>query len=221
MAVAGKAAITMDGTWSSTKTYDRLCAVVHNNNLYVSRKQPPVGVEPSNGEYWVLCIEGWSEPDYKSEVKVRNANNGYGRIFKNNSASADYGTEIVDTDSAGAQARLLIKAGSASPVSYYDKNGNGGAVHGTFNKPFGSYSGNGSASPRTIQTGGIGRLLLVYKEGSDIAALVTPQGAFVKNIGEADGTQASSAYYVNGVFYIATTSAYFNQSGATYYYQVI
>lgn len=94
-------------------------------------------------------------------------------------------------------------------------------IFGENNKPFGSYTGNGSASKRTIDTKGIGRLLLVYKEGSDIAALVTPQGALVKNIGEADGTQAGSAFFVNGVFTIATTSAYFNQSGATYYYQVI
>lgn len=325
MAVAGKAAITLDGAWSSTKDYDRLTGVVHNNSLFISRKKPPIGTAPSEGEYWMLCIEGVNEQDLdalaarvlvvennyfpktggqlEGELKVRNANNGFGRLFKNNSASADYGVNLVDyagsnknitlilsalndlfqyKDSAGnfhdilhagnvgeyafpatggnisgnklglidGKACLLgspddielvayeegLNEYSALGVSkivgyelndvlklYQRKNGvlNRYKIFGEHSKPFGSYTGTGSASERTINTYGIGRLLLVYKEGSDVFALVSPQGALVKNLGEADGTQAGSAYFVNGYFYIATTSAYFNQSGATYYYQVI
>ena len=353
MAVAGKAAITLEGTWSSTKDYDRLTGVAYNNNLYISRKKPPIGKAPSEGEYWMLCIEGVNEQaldavaarvqalennyfpktggQIEGNVKVRNADNGYGQFLKNNSSTDDYGTFVQDVakngdflklilianqkkvlvDINGTQKGLLddaqilkdmttiysntlenklagatalkelgyIVKNSDMFISDYDLNSinwktsgycsgcaniPNGASNGyievipqgydgkslvlqrytNYNnskvytrqlldgtnwtewseqdvKPFGSYIGNGSASSRTIETGGKGRLLLVYKEGSDVAALVTPQGALVKNIGEADGTQAQSAYYVNGKFYIATTSAYFNQSGATYYYEAI
>lgn len=331
MAVAGKAAITLDGAWSSTKEYDRLTGVTHNNCLYISRKKPPIGTAPSEGEYWMLCIEGVNEADFDAlaqelragyypntggtltgDVTLQKADNGYSQIFKNHSASADYGTEVADVASDGRKARLVLNASSGLAPQFYDKDGNGGSFYGVFNKPtandvgalpltggtitgktiwmnnkyglvecvgketitiacydsaentqngriftvftrsrmedvkdcivlrsrvnnsstnytiygghnkpFGSYTGNGSASERTIDTKSIGRLLLVYKEGSDVFALVSPQGALVKNLGEADGTQAHSAYYVNGEFYIATTSDYFNTSGATYYYQVI
>lgn len=329
MAVAGKAALTMEGAWSSTVDYDRLTGVVHNNSLFISRKKPPIGVEPSDGEYWMLCIEGVAEQDLEAletrvndfetnyypktggqisgDVTIKKYDNGYSEIFKNHGSNADYGTELVDVSKDGLKARIVLNASAGMTPQFYDKDGNGGGFYGVFNKPtayeldvlalsggtirgdidfakfdngkaklyknhseevdygvvisdfladgsenrlslsadpnrsplffrvrdvvydvfseynkpFGSYTGNGSATSRTIDTGGIGRLLLVYKKGSDVASLVTPQGALVKNIGEADGTQAASAYFVDGVFTIATTSAYFNTSGATYYYQVI
>ena len=49
MAIAGKVAITLStengGAWSADVTYDRLVAVKHNNNLYISRKTV-ANVEP-------------------------------------------------------------------------------------------------------------------------------------------------------------------------------
>lgn len=63
MAVAGKVAITLstvnDGKWIANETYERLVAVTHNNNLYISRK-PSTNVEPPNNEFWFLALEGFS-----------------------------------------------------------------------------------------------------------------------------------------------------------------
>ena len=63
MAIAGKVAITLatenNGQWSADVTYDRLVAVKHNNNLYISRKTV-ANVEPPNDEFWFLALEGFS-----------------------------------------------------------------------------------------------------------------------------------------------------------------
>ena len=81
MAVAGKVAITLStengGAWSADVTYDRLVAVKHNNNLYISRKTV-ANVEPPNNEFWFLALEGFSGDDIEKiisgETVVGNAN---------------------------------------------------------------------------------------------------------------------------------------------------
>lgn len=81
MAIAGKVAITLStengGAWSADVTYDRLVAVKHNNNLYISRKTV-ANVEPPNDEFWFLALEGFSGEDIEKiisgETVVGNAN---------------------------------------------------------------------------------------------------------------------------------------------------
>lgn len=46
------------------------------------------------------------------QISVRNAVNGYGTMAKNNSATADYGTDIRDVTSAGVVVKLTITANS-------------------------------------------------------------------------------------------------------------
>lgn len=69
MAIAGKVAITLsqenDGNWSANVAYDKLVSVVHNNNLYISRKAS-IGVEPPNNEYWFLALQGFSGEDVEN-----------------------------------------------------------------------------------------------------------------------------------------------------------
>lgn len=71
MAVAGKVAITLatenNGQWSADVTYDRLVAVKHNNNLYISRKTV-ANVEPPNNEFWFLALEGFSGDDIEDII---------------------------------------------------------------------------------------------------------------------------------------------------------
>ncbi len=71
MAVAGKVAITLStengGAWSADVTYDRLVAVKHNNNLYISRKTV-ANVEPPNNEFWFLALEGFGGEDVEALI---------------------------------------------------------------------------------------------------------------------------------------------------------
>ena len=95
-----------------------------------------------------------------------------------------------------------------------------GIVHSmlhTGNKPTGTYTGNGSATARTIATGGIGSCVMVRKSGErGIFAIVTESGYYAK-----DGSNGEDAYFASGVLTIASTSNAFNTNGATYYYQVL
>ena len=76
MAIAGKVAITLatenGGAWSADVTYDRLVAVKHNNNLYISRKTV-ANVEPPNDEFWFLALEGYSGEDVQALIDRINA----------------------------------------------------------------------------------------------------------------------------------------------------
>ncbi len=75
MAVAGKVAITLStengGAWSADVTYDRLVAVKHNNNLYISRKTV-ANVEPPNDEFWFLALEGFGGEDVETLIDRMN-----------------------------------------------------------------------------------------------------------------------------------------------------
>lgn len=79
MAVAGKVAITLStengGAWSADVTYDRLVAVKHNNNLYISRKTV-ANVEPPNDEFWFLALEGFGGDDVQTLIDRMNELSG-------------------------------------------------------------------------------------------------------------------------------------------------
>ena len=79
MAIAGKVAITLStengGAWSADVTYDRLVAVKHNNNLYISRKTV-ANVEPPNDEFWFLALEGFGGKDVEALIDRMNELSG-------------------------------------------------------------------------------------------------------------------------------------------------
>ena len=91
-------------------------------------------------------------------------------------------------------------------------------LFGEHNKPSGSYTGNGSAANRTIETGAISGSLL-YVIGSTGAGIVTTQGAILVSYeGTLVGVKRSEAKYNNGVLTLATTNAILNGDGTTIYY---
>lgn len=151
-------------------------------------------------------------------VNVRTADNGYGSLNKNNSATADYGTQMIDKTKDGKSAFVTVSA-ALNTLTFTDNEGNVNDVHNEKNKPFGEYKGNGSASPRTITTGGIGRLLLVYC--STHFSFVTPKGALVIELssGNISWIDSTKSYYANGDMDLETANAAFNASNVTYYYQ--
>ncbi len=153
-------------------------------------------------------------------VMVRNADNGYGSVMKNNSATADYGTQLADVSASGKTAKVTVNA-TSNLLTFSDTDGNIRDIHHEGTKRFGNYVGNGSATERVIETNGIGKLLLVYSTTS--LCYVTPKGANVTTLetGEQSWIDSAKVYYVDGKLTLNTINEAFNTNEETYYYQVI
>lgn len=89
----------------------------------------------------------------------------------------------------------------------------------TGNKPSGSYTGNGDATKRTIDTGGLGSVCEI--DSLKGKALVTYYGAIAARGDTIFNVDANSVNFRNGVLSVLTTDETFNASGTTYYYNVL
>ena len=89
----------------------------------------------------------------------------------------------------------------------------------TGNKPSGSYTGNGSAASRTIATGGIGHVVVVYASVS--IAIITSSGAICCNLNTGEVVAHNKANFQNGVLTLTTAGDYVNFNSNTYNYQVL
>ena len=58
MAIAGRVAIVPKDVYDASLPYKRLDAVMHNNTLYIAKKNVPAGTAISNTEYWSKSIVG-------------------------------------------------------------------------------------------------------------------------------------------------------------------
>lgn len=89
------------------------------------------------------------------------------------------------------------------------------------NKPAGTYTGNGDATARTIDTGGIGSVCCVYGGGN--YGIVTVNGGFFSsyNSTSVSAILQAECKFVEGVLTIASTNAMINASGQSYGYQVL
>lgn len=94
-------------------------------------------------------------------------------------------------------------------------------LHGEHNKTRGNYTGNGSATSRTVDTKGLGNSLLIWSEEG--YCLVSTHGAIIK--AHSGSTVSGLAYtdvaFAEGVLTIASTSNYVNENGMIYYYQLL
>ena len=249
MAIAGKAAITLEGDWDSSKQYERLTGVKYNNSLFISRKKPPVGTAPAEGEYWMLAIEdanGYIRSNSLSTSLLDEAaklSKGTPGAYQYHLSGSSYtGNDLPTSSCASRSCTVYVRNRYCTVVVVYDdirmwtnywdgsqwlgwesealKSDLGNYISKT-EKPFGSYTGNGKSTARTITTGGIGKAIIVYKQGSNTFLLITPQGAIAKNVTAISGISSAETYYVDGKLYIASTSILLNENGATYYYQAI
>lgn len=91
MAIAGRVAILPKGEWDSAVTYEKLDAVTYNNALYMAKK-PSVGQVPTDGEYWMFCLQSI---DYAEFEKIINGTTTVGIADKANKDKN--GDDIVDT----------------------------------------------------------------------------------------------------------------------------
>lgn len=87
----------------------------------------------------------------------------------------------------------------------------------TGNKPSGSYTGNGSATPRTIDTGGIGNVCTVQSVNG--FAIAFQQGSITFYGG--GYAWDSNLSFVNGKLIIQSDNFIYNSSGVNYIYQVL
>lgn len=114
--------------------------------------------------------------------------------------------------------------GGASRKLYsfiYDKlNSKNYRIFDECSKPTGSYTGNGSSTSRTIETGGLGNVLAIYS--STGVVLVTPKGGFYGyNNSSFSHFPYDTAHFINGVLTIASTHTTLNTNGQEYTYQVL
>lgn len=82
-------------------------------------------------------------------------------------------------------------------------------------KPTGTYTGNGSAEQRTINTGGIGDLCIVYSYKG--LCIVTPKGGALF---EGQYRWLAGITFYNGVLTLATDDVFVNESGTGFSYLV-
>ena len=94
-------------------------------------------------------------------------------------------------------------------------------LFGEHNKPTGTYTGNGDATARTIDTGGIGKCVLICSTAGMVIAY--PTGGL--SCRATDNTiyrlGNGNCNFDNNILTIASTDAVINASGITYTYQVL
>jgi len=184
-----------------------------------------VAVNYWNGTEW----SGWDR-----DAKVTDLANylpldssGTTTISRNTTVVADLNNKAEDTVWLRLSGKNGILGyfgcrGTDNPVfstAYTDKVYN--LLH-TGNKPSGTYTGNGSATSRTVDTKGIGSAVLVTG-ASSYAMFVTKVGGIgLSNNGDTPLLLSyAKCHYENGILTIATDSATVNASGGTYTYQVL
>lgn len=102
-----------------------------------------------------------------------------------------------------------------------DKFKNSYSIFGEHNKPSGSYTGNGSATSRTINVGGIGKFVAI--KNNSVIVIASSGGAVLFHL-----TSSSIIYYAsstinfsNGVLTIASSDTKINSTNGVYEYQVL
>lgn len=177
-----------------------------------SKFLPLDGSVPISGRYLRVANGYGSVEAYDSNTLLRsndvagNESNGRMLTIYNHNGMSDIRTSLKLFNTVD---------GVKDPKNGYD-------IFGRHNKPSGSYTGNGSATSRTIETGGLGNVVAIWSVTNYIT-IVTPRGAF------AFYTESTTPYiftnsnakFGNGVLTIATDSGALNRSSQIYYYQVL
>lgn len=65
MADAGRIAPIPKGNWSESIEYEQLDIVNYDSKTWIA-KQPSINISPSDGEYWMLCLENYSQEQFNN-----------------------------------------------------------------------------------------------------------------------------------------------------------
>lgn len=189
MTAAAVNAVALDGSKTMT------------GNLYVAKNTPLVRLDDTaNGGSAMMAlsanqmlmqnIDKTGDDANRRQILLRNASHANGAI---------------------REALLLNTVIDNVPRAY--------KIYGEHNKPGGNYSGNGDATTRTVDTGGLGHVLVAYTSVS--IALITYSGALCCNLNTGEVTSHKNAKFQNGVLTLTTAGDMVNYSGNTYNYQVL
>lgn len=85
-----------EGDWANDRTYEALCVVNYNGDSYTSKKPVPVGIAPTNTNYWALTGAYNSQlASYKAEMDAINDRSNFWHGKKvcvfGDSLSTDFG----------------------------------------------------------------------------------------------------------------------------------
>lgn len=204
-------------------TITQMACAYQNGTIWTRSGNPSdVGGTGSWSAWRVIATTDYALPRDGSaamtgDLILKKTENGYGRIMKNHSDTADYGTTISDFSKSGKEISISLEA--ANNNFLYNADGVANHILHTGNKPSGSYTGNGAATGRDIQTGGIGNVVLVWSNNG--FAVITPVGALKKTGSTASGLYGDAVMFRNGVLTIASDDVTLNANGVTYTYQVL
>lgn len=142
------------------------------------------------------------------------------KLYKDANASNDYGTCIADIDKNAGTDMLNIRrtADLLNKLSLY-VGGTRYPIYGAHTKPWGSYTGNGAAAVRQVNTTGNGYACIVHSTAG--TCIVMARGAMRVGGGTFSWLPSGQAYFKNGILYIATTDSVLNTSGTSYSYEVL
>lgn len=226
--------------------------VVKKQSMYGEVTATAVTTDGSNKDVYKASLFGngvmtdwWEVGDFKSDGSVPMSGDlttsgnvdvqiGYGRLTASASASQ---IEARDVSTNGANNRRMLilynpTGKSATKNALTLASIKDGVTEGSYNifgehnKPSGSYTGNGSATERVIDVGGIGHSILVWSSTNTTIALVTNNaGALCKTettvkalknsaVGMSDGSSSAKLNLV-------TDDVTLNANGVTYYYRLL
>lgn len=166
------------------------------NNANYGHMQVTGGTKDGRG-YGVLTLgnatpEG-SDGNGEGVLRLYGSNSGFTNVHPGNSGTANH--TITLPDKTGT---LLCSA----------------------DKPTGTYTGNGSAEFRTINTGADGNCAVIYDSVNNTMALATPAGAFFTQNNSADVIYTTSIVFIDGRIGICHATQC-NVNGTQYKYQVL
>lgn len=203
------------GTFNSDNTFNKwieladaskflpLTGGTLSGSLYVKKSTYPL-VSINNLEYGseVELLAG----KHSSQLIARDV---YGDTSNQRSVQLN---DSINTPSLNTALQIVNKISGST--SYYK-------IFGEHNKPSGSYTGNGSATSRMIEIGGIGNAVIVICTANSTALIITASGAFGKTGGSTGYFSYDTVHFTNGIITIASTDGSLNASGKNYTYQVL
>lgn len=162
----------------------------------------------------------WKDPTYGSEAFIQHRNHQTSFCGRNVAGDFNNARSLILNDNTNApnvaRALRLIDSVDGAAFTY--------EILHTGNKPAGSYTGNGDATARTIDVGGIWN-------GAQAILIVSAKGGVIVTGGLAIGWSSSGgavsiayseAHYISDMkLTLATTNELLNAAGVTYSYRVL
>lgn len=196
--------------WGSATVYVRSKAAGVLVMLW-GMEEATIHCPPTWNYYNSVSWSGWETPITARGGTVANSNVQPMFIQRNGNGNVFLGYKLYNelVGSFGFSAK--------DKPSYMSTDGQIKDLFHTGNKPTGTYTGNGSATERTINIGGIGEYVAIRKQSSKGVVIVSRSGYF-----GTDGTSFITGTDVvvdaSGNLIVATINAVFNENGKTYEY---